>query len=79
MLAWFVTLAILFTTDSSMLISVCIASYCRPEGLKRLLLALMRQSLPDNVGIHIIVVDKQDRRLFFEEKYKSKKKTSDSY
>jgi acetyl-CoA synthetase len=28
---------------------------------------------------HIIVIDQQDRRLFFEEQYKSKKKTSDSY
>lgn len=40
-----------------MLINICIASYCRPEGLKRLLKALARQSLPADAEMRIIVVD----------------------
>ncbi len=40
-----------------MLIDVCIASYRRPDGLERLLRALLKQSLPEGAALHIIVVD----------------------
>jgi succinoglycan biosynthesis protein ExoM len=39
------------------LCSVCIATYKRPELLKKLLVSLKRQKLPKNVLIEIIVVD----------------------
>jgi glycosyltransferase involved in cell wall biosynthesis len=38
-------------------VSVCIASYRRPEGLARLLASLGRIKLPDGVRVEILVVD----------------------
>lgn len=40
-----------------MRIDVCVASYKRPEGLRRLLQSLRSQRLPDEVTVGVIVVD----------------------
>ena len=39
------------------LISICVATYQRPEGLRALLESIEQQSLPNDVAVEIIVVD----------------------
>ena len=39
------------------LISACIATYRRPEGLRKLLASIEELTLPDHVDLEIIVVD----------------------
>ena len=38
-------------------VSVCIATYRRPEGLRRLLESLEAQALPEDFSVEIVVVD----------------------
>ena len=40
-----------------MLCSICIATYHRPKGLKRLLDSLLTQALPQGVAVELVVVD----------------------
>lgn len=40
-----------------MLVSVCVATYQRPDGLRSLLESIDQQELPENVAVEVIVVD----------------------
>jgi succinoglycan biosynthesis protein ExoM len=46
----------------NVLYSVCVATYRRPQLLKKLLQRLSQQSLPDKVSIEIIVVDNDSKK-----------------
>lgn len=46
-----------------MLCSICIATYKRPELLKKLLASLAEQKLPDNIELEIVVVDNDEMEI----------------
>ena len=48
--------------QTNILCSICVATYRRPQLLKRLLQSLNQQALPDNVSIEIIVVDNDSEK-----------------